>query len=151
VPHCPDTPKWSENFLFTLYDADADVAMAAPGTVPDKWTMWENRVLVMLPADQGALSLRAYHHTAPERRPGGAGLEFRHEQPWRRRYLSFDGFGLLTPQSDMLDGIGRDGPVQPFAADLEVSCRASPTARRVRLVGAGPAETTVTTAKNWSR
>jgi hypothetical protein len=121
VPQCPDTPKWSENFLFTLYDPDADVAMWLHlGTVPDKWTMWEDRVLVMLPADQGALSVRAYHHTAPERRPAGAGLEFRQEQPWRRWHLSFDGFGLHTPQSDMLEGVGRDGPVQPFAADLQV-------------------------------
>jgi hypothetical protein len=121
VPQCPDTPKWSENFLFTLYDPDADVAMWLHlGTVPDKWTMWEDRVLVMLPADQGTLSLRGYHHTAPERRPAGAGLVFRQEQPWRRWHLSFDGFGLHTPQSDMLEGVGRDGPVQPFAADLQV-------------------------------
>ncbi len=122
VPRCPDIPKWSENLLFTLYDPDADMAMWLHlGTVPDKWTMWEDRVLVMLPADQGALSLRAYHHTAPERRPAGAGLEFRQKQPWRRWHLSFDGFGLHIPQSDMLDGVGRDGPVQPFAADLEVN------------------------------
>jgi hypothetical protein len=121
VPQCPDTPKWSENLLFALYDPEADVAMWLHlGTVPDKWTMWEDRVLVMLPADQGALSLRAYHHTAPERRPAGAGLEFRQEQPWRRWHLSFDGFGLHTPQNDMLGGVGRDGPVQPFAADLQV-------------------------------
>ena len=67
--------------------------------------MWEDRVLVMLPGEEGALSLRAYHHTAPERRPAGAGLEFKQMTPWRRWHVSFDGFGLHTPVPDMLAGI----------------------------------------------
>ena len=58
-PECPDVPKWSENFLFTLYDPDADLAMWLHlGTVPDKWTMWEDRVLVMLPGRDGIRVLR---------------------------------------------------------------------------------------------
>ena len=85
VAECPDIPMWSENFLFALYDRNADVAMWLHlGTVPGKWTMWEDRVLVMLPGHDGALSLRGYHHTAPERRPAGPGLEFRQITPWRR-------------------------------------------------------------------
>ena len=57
-PECPDVPKWSENFLFTLYDPDADLAMWLHlGTVPDKWTMWEDRVLVMLPGRDGVLPI----------------------------------------------------------------------------------------------
>lgn len=121
VTACPDVPKWSENLLFTLYDPDTGVAMWLHlGTVPDKWTMWEDRVLVMLPGHDGALSLRAYHHTAPERRPAGPGLDFSQVTPWRRWHVSFDGFGLHTPESDMLAGVSRDGPVKPFTADLDV-------------------------------
>lgn len=121
VPKCPDVPKWAENLLFTLYDPVADVAMWLHlGTVAGNWTMWEDRVLVILPGHDGALSLRAYHHTAPERRPAGAGLEFRQIEPWRRWHVSFDGFGLHTPESEMLAGVGRDGLTQPFAADLDV-------------------------------
>jgi hypothetical protein len=123
VPECPDISMWSENLLFAVYDPDADVAMWLHlGTVPGKWTMWEDRVLVMLPGHGGALSLRAYHHTAPERRPAGPGLEFRQREPWRRWHVRFDGFGLHTPEDEMLSGIGRDGPTQPFAVDLEVDC-----------------------------
>jgi hypothetical protein len=68
----PDTPKWSENLLFTLDDPANGIALWLHlGTVPGKWTMWEDRVLVMLPGDEGCLSLRGYRHTAPERRPAG--------------------------------------------------------------------------------
>jgi hypothetical protein len=120
-PECPDVPKWSENFLFTLYDPDADLAMWLHlGTVPDKWTMWEDRVLVMLPGRDGVLSLRGYHHTAPERRPAGPGLEFRQVTPWRRWHVTFDGFGLHTPEDEMLAGVGRDGLVKPFTVDLDI-------------------------------
>ena len=50
VAECPDVPMWSENLLFAVWDPDADVAMWLHlGTVPGKWTMWEDRVLVMLP------------------------------------------------------------------------------------------------------
>jgi hypothetical protein len=36
--------------------------------------------------------------------------------------VTFDGFGLHTPEAEMLAGIGRDGPTQPLAADLEIEC-----------------------------
>lgn len=123
VPECPAVPMWSENLLFAVYDPDADLAMWLHlGTVPGKWTMWEDRVLVMLPGRDGALSLRAYHHTAPERRPAGPGLEFRQREPWRRWHVSFDGFGLHTPEAEMLAGVARDGLTQPIALDLDVEC-----------------------------
>jgi len=123
VAKCPDVAMWSENLLFALWDPDADVAMWLHlGTVPGKWTMWEDRVLVMLPCPDGALSLRAYHHTAPERRPAGPGLEFRQRESWRRWHVAFDGFGLHTPEQEMLAGVSRDGPTQPFAVDLEIEC-----------------------------
>lgn len=121
VSACPDIPKWSENLLFTLYDPVLDLTMWLHlGTVPDKWTMWEDRVLVMLPGHEGALSLRAYHHTAPERRPAGPGLEFRQDLPWRRWHVAFDGFGLHTREDEMLEGVSRDGLTKAFSADLDV-------------------------------
>src|SRR5262249_35159013 len=111
VRECPDIPMWSENLLFALYDPDADLAMWLHlGTVPGNWTMWEDRVLVMLPGHGGALSLRAYHHTAPERRPAGPGLEFRQREPWRRWHVRFDGYGLHAPEPASLAGGGPAGP-----------------------------------------
>src|SRR5262245_26746292 len=122
-PERPDLPMRSENLLFAVYDPNADVAMWLHlGTVPGKWTMWEDRVLVMLPGHDGALSLRAYHHTAPERRPAGPGLEFRQREPWRRWHIRFDGFALHTPEAEMRAGVARDGPTRPFAADLAIEC-----------------------------
>jgi hypothetical protein len=123
VAQCPDVPMWSENLLFAIYDPNSDLAMWLHlGTVPGNWTMWEDRVLVMLPRGRGALSLRAYHHTAPERRPAGPGLEFRQREPWRRWQVRFDGFGLHTTQDEMLAGVAPDGPTQPFAVDLDIDC-----------------------------
>ena len=90
------------------------------GTVPDKWTMWEDRVLVCCPQTKGRFRCAPITTRPPKHRPAGpAGV--RQKQPWRRWHLSFDGSGLRIPQSDMLEGVGRDGPVQPFAADLEVN------------------------------
>ena len=133
VAQCPDVPMWSENLLFAVWDPDADVAMWLHlGTVPGKWTMWEDRVLVMLPRPEGALSLRGYHHTAPERRPAGPGLEFRQREPWRRWHVTFDGVGLHTPEEEMLAGVSRDGPGQPFAVDLEIDVRHSGMGRAHR-------------------
>jgi hypothetical protein len=123
VAECPDIPMWSENLLFALWDPAADIAMWLHlGTVAGKWTMWEDRVLVMLPGHDGALSLRGYHHTAPERRPAGPGLEFRQREPWKQWHVTFDGFGLHTPEDEMLAGVSRDGPTQPFAVDLDIEC-----------------------------
>ena len=123
LPECPDIDKWSENLLFAVYDPKVDIGMWLHlGTVPGKWTMWEDRVLVMLPGHDGALSLRGYHHTAPGRRPAGPGLEFRQLEPWRRWRVVFDGFGLHTPEDEMLAGIARDGPGRPFAAELDIEC-----------------------------
>jgi len=123
VPECPDIEMWSENLLFAIYDPTADLAMWLHlGTVAGRWTMWEDRVLVTLPRREGALSLRAYAHTAPERRPAGPGLEFRQLEPWRRWRVSFDGFGLFTPHDEMLEHVTRDGPGRPFSVDLEIEC-----------------------------
>jgi len=123
VSKCPDVPMWSENLLFAVWDPVADLALWLHlGTVPGKWTMWEDRVLAMLPGKDGALSLRGYHHTAPERRPAGPGLEFRQLEPWRRWLVTFDGFALHTPEAEMLAGVGRDGLTRPLSLELEMEC-----------------------------
>ncbi|OHV32239.1 MULTISPECIES: hypothetical protein [Pseudofrankia] len=123
VAECPDVPMWSENLLFAVYDPTSGVTLWLHlGTVPGKWTMWEDRVLALLPGHDGALSLRGYHHTAPERRPAGPGLEFRQREPWRRWQVTFDGAGLHTPEAEMLAGVARDGWTKPLAVDLEVEC-----------------------------
>jgi hypothetical protein len=123
LAECPDVEKWSENLLFAVYDPTVDIGMWLHlGTVPGKWTMWEDRVLVMLPGHDGSLSLRAYHHTAPDRRPAGPGLELRQQQPWRRWHATYDGFGLHTSQAEMLAGVARDGPGRPIAVDLDIEC-----------------------------
>ena len=120
VPECPDVPMWSENLLFTLYDPDADVAMWLHlGTVPGKRTMWEDRALVMLPGNEGVLSLRAYHHTAPERRPA-VWTRVQADRAGAAGHVSFDGFGLYTSESEMLSGVSRDGPGKPLSADLDI-------------------------------
>ncbi|MDT5015787.1 MAG: hypothetical protein QOD39_1947, partial [Mycobacterium sp.] len=81
----PDIPAWTENLLFTPYDPANDIGMWLHlGTVADKWEMWEDRVLIALPEDQGVLSMWAYHRTAAERQPAGANLEFHCEEPFRK-------------------------------------------------------------------
>ena len=101
----------SENLLFAVYDPNADLGMWLHlGTVPGKWTMWEDRVLVMLPGREGALSLRAYHHTAPERRRPGRVSSSGSASRGAAGTSPSTASRLHTPEDEMLAGVSRDGP-----------------------------------------
>ena len=70
----PAQPFWTENLLFAFYDPDLDIGFWLHlGTIPNDWTMWEERVLVFLPAGEGSLAMWSFHRTTPERRPAAAG------------------------------------------------------------------------------
>jgi len=119
----PDVPGWTENLLFTPYDPINDIGMWLHlGTVADVWEMWEDRVLIALPKDQGVLSMWAYHRTVPERQPGGANLEFRCEQPFKRWRITFDGFCVRSSYEVMRTGLLTDGPKSRVQLDLSVEC-----------------------------
>ena len=118
----PEIPFWSENLLFALYDPTHDVGLWLHlGTVPNDWTMWEDRAYVYLPGDDGVLSMWAHHRTPADRRPAGANLTFRCVEPWRRWTIGFDGFGLHTTNEEMAEGRARQGPLRPFSVDLDVT------------------------------
>ena len=71
---CPDIANWTENLLFSPYDPQANLGLWLHlGTMPWDWSFWEDRALVALPGDEGALTMWAYHRTDPARRPHGAG------------------------------------------------------------------------------
>jgi hypothetical protein len=120
---CPDIPAWTENLLFTPYDPVTDIGMWLHlGTVADKWELWEDRVVIALPEDQGVLSMWAYHRTIAERQPGGANLEFRCEEPFRKWRITFDGFCLRSSYEQMRTGPLADGAKSHVRLDLEVEC-----------------------------
>jgi hypothetical protein len=119
----PDVPGWTENFLFTPYDPVNDIGMWLHlGTVAEVWEMWEDRVLIALPADQGVLAMWAYHRTVPERQPGGANLQFRCEEPFKQWHITFDGFCVRSSYEAMRTGLLTDGPKSRVQLDLSVEC-----------------------------
>jgi hypothetical protein len=121
VVSCPAVPGWTENLLFTPYDPVHDVGMWLHlGTVADMWEMWEDRVLIALPADQGVLSMWAYHRTVPERRPAGSNLAFRCDEPFAKWHITFDGFCVRSTYDRMRSGLVSDGPKVHVHLDLEV-------------------------------
>jgi hypothetical protein len=123
VRACPDVPGWTENLLFTPYDPVNDIGMWLHlGTVADMWEMWEDRVLIALPENQGVLSMWAYHRTVPERQPAGANLEFRCEQPFQKWRITFDGFCVRSSYEEMRTGLLTDGAKSHVRLDLEVEC-----------------------------
>ncbi|MBB2773209.1 UNVERIFIED_ORG: hypothetical protein GGE11_004143 [Mycolicibacterium obuense] len=123
VRACPDVPGWTENLLFTPYDPVSDIGMWLHlGTVADMWEMWEDRVLIALPEDQGVLSMWAYHRTVPDRQPAGANLQFRCEQPFHKWRITFDGFCVRSSYDEMRTGLLADGPKTHVRLDLEVEC-----------------------------
>jgi len=122
----PDVPFWSENLLFALYDPAADVGLWLHlGTVPNDWSMWHEMNFAMLPGDEGVLSMWSYHRTPPDRRPAGAGLEFRCIEPFSSWHVTFDGYGTHTSNEAMQRGLATVGTPQRFFVDLAVEA-ASP-------------------------
>lgn len=116
----PTVAGWTENLLFTPYDPVNDIGMWLHlGTVADRWEMWEDRVLIALPEDQGVLTMWAYHRTVPERQPAGANLEFHCEEPFTRWRITFDGFCLRSSYDEMRTGVLADGPKVYVRLDLE--------------------------------
>jgi hypothetical protein len=113
--------NWTENMLFALYDPTSDIGMWLHlGTMPYDWTLWEDRAYLYLPGHGGILSILAYHHTVPERRPGGANIEFTCIEPWKRWKLRCDGVGVHTSNEEMQAGLAQFGRVQRFTIDLDV-------------------------------
>ena len=120
VSTVPSEPFWTENLLFALYDPDTDLGFWLHlGTVPNDWTLWEERVLVMLPGDQGLLTMWSFHRTAQERRPAASNLEFRCLEPWRRWHLGFDGFAVHTSNEEMAAGSSPPGERHRLVIDIE--------------------------------
>lgn len=119
----PEVPGWTENLLFTPYDPVNDIGMWLHlGTVADVWEMWEDRVLIALPEDQGVLAMWAYHRTVPERQPGGANLEFHCGQPFKQWRITFDGFCVRSSYDALRTGLLADGPKSRVQLELSVEC-----------------------------
>ena len=123
VEEPPAEPFWCENLLFALYDPSHDIGFWLHlGTVPNDWTMWEERVLALLPEGDGFLSMWSFHRTVPERRPAASNLEFRCVEPFRRWHLGFDGYAVHTTGEQMVAGTSPPGERRRLAVDLDVEC-----------------------------
>ena len=123
LEEAPPEPFWCENLLFALYDPHSDIGFWLHlGTVPNDWTMWEERVLVLLPEGEGFLSMWSFHRTAPERRPAASNLEFRCIEPFRRWRVTFDGYAVYTTEAQMVAGASPPGERHRLVVDLDIEC-----------------------------
>lgn len=138
---------WSENYLFALYDEQAEVGLWLHlGTVPTDWHLWEDRVYISLP-DGSALSMIAYHATGPDKAPAGSVMRFTCLEPFRRWRVTFDGFVWHTSQAAMEAG-GEPRYRRRLRMNLEVGC-VSPAwdARSAK----GSAGQTGMTGQSWAK
>jgi hypothetical protein len=118
----PSIPFWSENLLFAMYDVGRDIGLWLHlGTVPNDWTMWEDRVFISLPGDEGTLAMWAYHRSPAERRPGGPNLAFKCIEPFKRWKITFDGFAQHVSNHAMQNGLA-GGARQRVVLDLDIVC-----------------------------
>ena len=123
VAEKPAEPFWAENLLFALYDAKADMGFWLHlGSVPTEWRMWEDRVLVCLPGDDGVLTMWAYYYTPQEKKPAGPNLAFKCIEPFRRWKVTFDGFAMHVSNADMAKGLAPDGLKKRLIIDLDIEC-----------------------------
>lgn len=117
----PDVPFWTENLLFCPYDPKADIGgWLHLGSVPNDFSMWEDRVLVCLPGDEGVLSMWAYYRPEQEKKPSGANLSAKCIEPFKRWKVTFDGFAEHTSNADMQAGISPQGLRHRLVIDLDV-------------------------------
>jgi len=117
----PAEPYWSENLLYSVYDAKHDLALWLHlGTRPEEWTLWEDHVFIGLPGNQGVLSLWSYHKTVPERRPAGAVLEFKCIAPFKLWKVTLDGYCQLNHKAHMWQGPVPDGRKVRVIINLEM-------------------------------
>lgn len=119
----PKQPFWSENLLFALYDPECDLGLWLHlGTVPSDWELWEDRVLLMLPGEQGVGAMSGYHRTPEPMRPSASCLAFECLEPYRRWRVTFDGFFQRASHAQMAEGRVRHGHQRRLRIDLEVEC-----------------------------
>ena len=119
----PDEPFWAENLLFALYDATSDLGFWLHlGSVPNEWDMWEDRVLVCLPGEEGVLTQWGYYYTPQKKKPAGPNLAFRCIEPFRRWKVTFDGFAQHVTNSDMAKGLAPDSLRKRLIIDLDIDC-----------------------------
>ena len=123
VAERPTVPFWSENLLFALYDPDTDLGFWLHlGTEPTQWNLWEDRVFVMLPGNEGVMSMTGHHQTVPECRPAASCLAFECLEPFRRWHVTFDGFGRPTTNQEMAQGRCQMGLRERLIIDFDVEC-----------------------------
>jgi len=123
VSERPTEPFWAENLLFTLYDPDTDMGFWLHlGSVPNEWDMWEDRLLVCLPGDDGVLTMWGYYRTPQENKPAGPNMAFRCIEPFKRWQVTFDGFAQHVSNADMQNGLAPDSLRKRLVIDLEVEC-----------------------------
>jgi hypothetical protein len=119
-----DVPHWSENLLFAMYDAANDVGLWLHlGTIPNRWHLWEDRILVTLPGEAGVLTSRSYRKTPPNERPAGANLSFNCREPYSRWHVTAEAMAVRTAHAQMRSGLVQDGPKDHVGLDLDVTCR----------------------------
>ena len=117
----PGVPFWTENLLFCPYDPVCDIgAWLHLGSMPNDFGLWEDRVLICLPGDQGVLSMWAYYRTAQHNKPAGANLAARCIEPFRRWQVTFDGYAQHISNIDMQAGLAPDGPRKRVVMDLTI-------------------------------
>jgi hypothetical protein len=118
----PDVAHWSENLAWAFYDPVRDLGFWLHlGTMPGDWGIWEDRVLVAMPTDQGVFTQRSYLRTPPERRPGAANLVAECLEPFRRWRVTFDGFAVRVQYERMRTGIVTDGLQEQLSFELEIT------------------------------
>src|ERR1700710_1126819 len=102
VAEKPAEPFWSGDLLFALYDPKADLGFWLHlGSRPTEWAMWEDRVFICLPDDQGVLSMWGNYYTEPAKKPAGANLVFKCVEPFKRWKVTFDGFAHHNSNEEM--------------------------------------------------
>ena len=118
-----DVYRYAENFLFALYDPEADVSLWTHlGTWPDDFGLWEDEVLCALPGGEETLWTYSYARTAPENRPGGSNLSYRCIEPFRRWRVTFDGVMNRSAAATMRNGLVTDGERATVSFELDVEC-----------------------------
>lgn len=119
----PDLPMYAENFMLACYDAAADVGMWLHlGTWPEDFGIWEDLVLLSLPASEDVLCTTGYRRVPQQERPAGPQLSFTCVEPFRRWRVDYDGLATRSTRSALAAGLLEDGQRERVELHLDVEC-----------------------------
>ena len=120
----PDTPLWCENYAFSCFDVQRDIAMIALlGRWPALTEIWRELLLISL-GDERVICVRQHGRAATARVAAGALFRVEVLRPGQALRLSYDGPASAHHRDELLSLGLQNRPLQRLRLQVDFEARA---------------------------